>query len=69
MCRTMKMITEIYAIIVLGSILIGVLGISIYGIIAIIHGKIVSGIIAILIGIFLYKNGIKCVKEVRKRCE
>ena len=67
MYRTMKMITEIYAIIVLGSILIGVLGIGIYGIIAIIHGKIVSGIIAILIGIFLYKNGIKCVKEVRRK--
>lgn len=67
MCRTMKMITEIYAIIVLGSILIGVLGIGIYGIIAIIHGKIVSGIIAILIGIFLYKNGIKCIKEVRRK--
>lgn len=67
MCRTMKMITEIYVIIVLGSILIGVLGIGIYGIIAIIHGEIVSGIIAILIGIFLYKNGIRCVKEVRRK--
>lgn len=67
MCRTMKMITELYAIIVLGSVLIGTLGIGIYGIIAIIHGKIVPGIVAILIGFFLYKSGIKCVKEVRKK--
>ena len=67
MYRTMKMITEIYVIIVLGSILIGVLGIGIYGIISIIHGKIISGIIAILIGFFLCKGGIRCVKEVRRK--
>lgn len=61
------MIIEIYAIIVLGIILISTAGIGIYGIISIIHGEIVSGIIAILIGFFLCKGGIRCVKEVRKK--
>ena len=47
--------------------LIGVVGIGIYGIIAIIHGKVISGIIAILIGFFLCKGGIRCEKEVRMK--
>lgn len=61
------MIIEIYAIIVLGIISISTVGIGIYGIISIIHGEIVSGILAILIGFFLCKGGIRCVKEVRKK--
>lgn len=67
MCRTMKKITKIYSLLLMGSITFCAIMAMIYGIVAILHGSAPFGVVIFLVGGIFSKAGIQCLREIWRK--
>ena len=63
----MKKITKIYAMLLMGSITLCAVGICVYGAIAICNGRAPFGLVKVLVGSFICKGGVQCMRVVGKK--